>query len=158
MIATLEIAWLAGLLEGEGSFGYYKGSPTVQIQSTDVDVVERVTEMMGGKPYLPWKPKGKEHYKLVYKCSVHGAKAIGWMMTLFLFLGERRQAKIAEVIEEWKASDRWPRASRGRRFAALCHPDRQRLGKGMCKQCYMRWWRKKTGRDGTYYRNKAALA
>ena len=51
MLTLKEIAWLAGLLEGEGSFGaYVKGSqsPCIQFSMCDKDVLERAANMLGG--------------------------------------------------------------------------------------------------------------
>lgn len=47
------IAWVAGLFEGEGTFCFHKERPkTVQITSTDLDVLEKVKENFGGKIYM----------------------------------------------------------------------------------------------------------
>jgi hypothetical protein len=141
MRTSLDIAWLGGLLEGEGSF--INGiSPEIAMQMTDRDTVVKAAVLLGvpiGK--APRKPKGKESYKLVWHVRVHGARAIGWMMTLYQFLGERRRAKVREILATWRASSRFPRAPRGQRWMATCHPDRVRSGRMLCHPCYMRWWR-----------------
>lgn len=137
-ISVRDIAWLAGLLEGEACFGCYKGCPTIDLQMTDVDIINRVVLLTGAKLKSPWKPKGKPTYKMVYSCGIRGAEAIGWMQTLYVFLGERRQAKIREILEQWKKSTYAPRAPKGTpRPAAPCHPERTLSAKGLCKQCYM---------------------
>src|SRR5262245_34520344 len=129
MVKTLDIAWLAGILEGEASFSLRNGSPKIQMQSTDKDVVERIAGIFG-VPFhdSPCKPCGPDHYKLVWGISVHGTRAISWMMTLFVLLGERRQAKVREVIETWKASKSTPRKSHSDPpIMAQCHPNKPRL-------------------------------
>lgn len=158
MISSLDIAWLGGLLEGEGSFYDSKGSPCIALQTTDRDVLLRVADLLGVKEEgKGWKPKGKPTYKQVYMCRVHGFRAIGWMMTLFQFFGERRQDRIGGIIERWKAAKASARAPRNKpRHMALCHPDRVKATALLCHPCYMREWRQRTGRNGTYYRSQKA--
>lgn len=157
MRSTLDLAWLGGLLEGEGAFMSKNGCPQISLQTTDQDVLDRAAALLGTKRQGEgWKAKGKATYKPVYACRVHGTHAISWMMTLYTFLGARRRAKITEIIEAWKASKAAPRASRGTRLMAVCHPDQPRRGNLLCSACWMREWRKRTGRNGAYYRKKAA--
>jgi hypothetical protein len=70
-----------------------------------------------------------------------GTDAIGWMMTVYSFMGERRREKIRSIIAQWKASPRIPRAPAGKRFMATCHPNRERRARGLCFTCYMEKWR-----------------
>lgn len=153
MIAVKELAWLGGLLEGEGSFGIKNGSPRIQLAMTDKDVVDRAAKIFG-VPVEHSVPR-KDGYKQVWRVCLNGTRAIMWMMTLLVLFGERRREKITEVIETWKASKAAPRAPRGQRYMAVCHPDRPRQGDLLCNTCWMRRWRAETGRNGTYYRNQA---
>lgn len=104
-----ELYWLAGILEGEGSFSikkqYNKGKgrsrPWIQIGMTDKDVIERVAKLLKVNcrgPYninhLKWKP--------FYSCDVVGSRAAGWMMTLYSLLSQRRQEAIIKALEDWK--------------------------------------------------------
>lgn len=157
MRSTLDLAWLGGLLEGEAAFMMKNGSPKIGLQMTDKDVIERAAKLLG-VPVGAYsrKPKGKASYLPVWHLAVHGTNAICWMMTLFTFLGERRRAKVTSIIEQWKASKAAPRAPRGTRLMAVCHPDRPRRGNLLCGTCWMREWRRRTGRNGSYYRKKAA--
>lgn len=147
---TLQIAWLAGILEGEGSFSNMRGSPTIQVSMTDRDIIERIALITDSTVRFAGKPRGKtisgEDYRLVYRCVLNGVKAIQWMMTLYSLMGERRRDSIKKTLSIWTSSPRVPRASRGQRFMAICHPDRVRTGQGLCRTCYMRQWR--LGRKG----------
>jgi hypothetical protein len=140
-MTTLDIAWLAGVLEGEASFGVGKGSPNIQVQMTDEDIIERIRKLWRVRPRAPWMRK--DGYKPVHGAYLHGVDAIGWMMTIYTFMGVRRREKIKAVIQQWRESSRLPRARRGERFPARCHPDRDRAGKGLCMECYMDQWRLK---------------
>ena len=133
-IGSQQIAWLAGLLEGEGSFMWAKTSPCVAIQMTDRDVLERAAKIMAAKVWSPYKPKGKPSYKPIFTIRIFGIQAIQWMMTVYRFMGERRRIKIAAVIKLWRDSDHPPRASRNTpQFAARCHPNRPRRAYELCK-------------------------
>lgn len=139
MHSQREIAWLAGLLEGEGAFMDSKGTPMIALQMTDFDVLEKAAAVLGiAVQGHNWKPKGKPSYKPVRAVRAHGTRAISWMMMLYGFLGQRRKQKIREILERWKASPRSPRGPRGQRFMADCHPDRVRAAHGICDACYMR--------------------
>ena len=61
-------AWLAGLLEGEGSFMMTKNCPSIAFQITDKDIAERVAKVLDVVLRSPWKPKGKPTYKQVWSC------------------------------------------------------------------------------------------
>jgi len=136
-----DLYWLVGILEGEGSFGFYKNSPIIQMQLTDVDVITRAAKILGVNVHAPWKPRGKDTYKPVWSLRVHGVRAVEWMRTILALMGKRRQEKIIEVIMAWKAAPGFPKAPRGKRMAARCHPDQEVCGWGLCKPCYMRQWR-----------------
>ncbi len=139
---TFEYPWLAGILEGEGSFMLMRGSPCVAVQMSDQDVINKVAGLLGVTVFKqPYKPKGKPTYKPMYGCRVHGKHAIAWMLTLFTFMGERRRAKITEIVKAWKASPRAPRADDGKVTMATCHPHKVVTGGGLCKNCYMLNWR-----------------
>jgi hypothetical protein len=134
-----EVSWLAGLLEGEGCFRYANGCPTIQLSMTDRDVVERAAKLIGIKAHAPYKRD--DGHRWVHTCMAFGTDATGWMMTVYSFMGERRRKKIRDILAQWKASSRIPRAPAGKRFTATCHPDRMRAARGLCFPCYMREWK-----------------
>jgi len=158
MITVKELAWLGGLLEGEASFMLRNGCHKIALQMTDLDVVQRAAAILG-VPVGAYsrQPKGKATYLPVWHLAVHGIKAIAWMMTLYTLMGERRKAKILEVLDHWKASKSAPRASRGTRLMAVCHPDRPRAAHMLCNTCWMREYRKRTGKNGNYYRKQKLI-
>lgn len=157
MRSTKDLAWLGGLLEGEAAFTDSRGSVAIQLQMTDADTIARAASILGVKVRKPWMRK--DGHKPVHSCYVLGYKAIGWMMTLYQFFGERRQNRIREIIVTWRAKNYTPRPARGDVAMARCHPDRPRQGikdgKSLCRRCWMRDYRKKTGKNGTYYRRVA---
>lgn len=98
-----DVAWLAGLLEGEGYFapptrGMW--SPQIRILMTDRDVIERVAEFLGGANIRIRRARGRR--REAYGVMLHGRQAIGVMFTVYPFMGARRQERIREAVAEWK--------------------------------------------------------
>jgi hypothetical protein len=104
MIKTLDITWIAGLLEGEGCFGYNQrvGYPSISLEMTDSDIVLKAAKLMGNRN-VRTRFHQNEKYKNSYRFSVYGNEAVSWMMTLFNLLGERRKQQIEKVLSVWRA-------------------------------------------------------
>jgi len=77
--------WLAGLLEGEGSF--LKGPPSsprcpiVQLPMTDQDVVEHAAHLFA-RSVTPWDRRSTRPRKRVFTTKAKGAAAVIIMRTL----------------------------------------------------------------------------
>lgn len=102
------MSWLAGLLEGEGSFMVYwakarDGSrrpyPRVQMVMNDRDVVERAATLMGGNK-VHRHPR-KDGYDDGWIIKVTGAKALEVMGRVRPYMGRRRGAKIDELLAQF---------------------------------------------------------
>ena len=102
-IDPLDLAWLAGLLEGEGSF--MTGPPTsphlpaIQISMIDRDIIERVGRLIGGTA-ATIRPR-KAHWQVSYAVRVRGARAVAWMHALRPLLGERRTAQVDRALASY---------------------------------------------------------
>jgi hypothetical protein len=58
-----EIAWAAGLFEGEGSITHVYGRTQLRIHMTDFEVLERFLEIIGaGRIYGPYSRKERDGY------------------------------------------------------------------------------------------------
>ena len=96
--------WLAGLLEGEGSF--CKGPPSspraprVGIQMTDKDIVEKVAGLFGCKCIFLSKQKANWHS--TYVARRVGKKAVELMQILKPLMGKRRQEQIQRALNCYK--------------------------------------------------------
>lgn len=105
-----ELAWLAGLLEGDGFFGIIKCRkggkeyryPRAGVSMCDRDVVERVAAMWGVGVYA-LKPQGTGAVLPVFRTLVTGRRAVHWMRLLRPFMGVRRQGQIDLCLVEWAA-------------------------------------------------------
>ena len=114
-VSTKEIAWLAGLLEGEGCFIMHHVKwkdkvylqPIIALASTDKDVVDHAAELFNSRT-SKIRERGKhgaiDAKKTLYRATCSGATAIGWMQTVFVLMGSRRKGKIKEILAEYKAA------------------------------------------------------
>lgn len=146
-MTEIDTAWLAGLLEGEGSFMWHMPSPTISLHMTDRDVVERVSLIFGRRLRGPYRHKNPKH-KPYWCASLGGPKALELMTTILPRMGERRTKQINAVIDTYLAYSPPTRVGfAGKPFHrarawATCHPHRRPVGGGLCQMCYMREWRK----------------
>ena len=111
-----DIAWAAGIFEGEGWIGYYhqKGRirkdgtpsspkgykyPRLGISLTDLDVLQSFQSIIGGKIKGPYKNKnGKKPYWSWSLCSED--KVFGVCFLLYPYMGFRRKQKMIEIFGE----------------------------------------------------------
>jgi hypothetical protein len=119
-----QLGWVAGLLEGEGSFTDRDcGDLVISIPMTDGDVICRLQSILGfggvGQRLLP---SGKTEFRW---SSTNQATTAGLMMTLLPLMGERRRAKIVECLERWKTKRRFSwKTERPRRMRLAVIEDR----------------------------------
>src|SRR5262245_14900865 len=98
-----DLFWLAGLLEGEGSFMRPSPSdpkcPRVVMKSTDQDIVARVAKLFG-VTYIHKRMPHKTNWKPSYTAQVKGKNAISLMEQMYPLMGERRRQQISDAIGE----------------------------------------------------------
>lgn len=96
-----ELYWLAGLLEGEGTFLAPPPSepryPRVVLDMTDEEVVRRAALLMGAYK-VQSKSYAAKSWKTSFQAVVKGSKAVALMKVLRPLLGKRRQAQIDRAL------------------------------------------------------------
>ena len=97
-----DLRQLAGLLEGEGWFGWIKrrNMPGLAVTMTDEDVVQRAADLM-----QVGVTQGKPRYsgcKSTFSASPTGWRAMALMIELFPHLGARRRERITQVLDRWE--------------------------------------------------------
>lgn len=107
-MSELEIAWLAGLYEGEATFGYAgtrrSGARAIRITlaMTDKDIVARAYELVGSGCFNPEYTRTSNKFpdaKPVYEFSMaHQEDCRQFMLALLPLMGERRGARFKELI------------------------------------------------------------
>lgn len=91
-----DLLWLAGLLEGEGSFDAHRGKyPRIRLAMTDRDVVGRAASLMGSEFRLALHPAPA---KATWHTELSGEKAAEIMREILPFMGTRRSQRIADVL------------------------------------------------------------
>ena len=113
----VEVAWLAGLWEGEGSWTYKKGRTRtfpngktylenpylrMHMSMTDEDVMLKVGKIMDGRKVTPYDG-GPAHkaagQKPCWIISLQGEAASLWTELMLPYLGKRRTAKYNFIME-----------------------------------------------------------
>jgi hypothetical protein len=144
---TCELSWLAGLLEGEGTFSATRTQghdyPVVKVSMCAVDVVTRASRLLAAPSVTIHEPE-EEGWGVVYAAAISGSDAAIWMRRLRDHMGRRRTEAIDKAL-------------------ALYHPIRlvdppvscvvrgcgePHRGRGLCHKHYMMWSRDQAnGRD-----------
>lgn len=138
-MSQVDIAWAAGLFEGEGSVGMSSSQrqPRVQLVSTDEDVVRRFVEIIG-RGNVRGYHKTAAHHKDYWQWSVQSKDDVLYVLNLLWpYLGERRRERAIEVIE--RASKMRDAANHCNRGHDLEDPDNvyvhRKTGKRYCRAC-----------------------
>ena len=103
MDSSNELAYLAGVFDGEGSFGIWsKGKDKKKgfrssIEMTDEDVIMKflVYFKVGTIMYIKQR---EEHYKPTYRWKVDLESAVDVVRKMLPYLSKRRQAKFHETV------------------------------------------------------------
>lgn len=100
--ASLRLSWLAGLLEGEGTFlrppPSMPNCPIVSCRMTDRDVVERVAQQFGTAVMAI--DKGK--YRTEFAATLKGEGAVAFMTDIKPLMGMRRQQAIDSAVSRFR--------------------------------------------------------
>src|SRR5689334_5590983 len=93
MATTKEIAWAAGLVEGEecivaGVFGH-KCTKQIRlvVEMSDYDVIKRLADIFHVTAIRHKAGRSAKHHD-TYVFSLTGVRLRGWLMTIYVFLGE----------------------------------------------------------------------
>ncbi len=98
-----DVAWLAGLLEGEGCF--HEGhtgrtlTPQVEVAMADKDIIERVAQFFGGTSVTPkYRQKMNPNWRTQYRTLATSKRAVIIMQAILPYMGKRRSAKIRSIL------------------------------------------------------------
>lgn len=132
MLKPADIGWMAGWLEGEGSFGVCSGWRGIRVtaQCSDRDVVERCAAFLRTKVHELGVPR--RGVKRQYGIRLGGNLAAGLMMTIYRFLGIRRREAVRRALFAWKNARQYVRWT----GPPSCHSSRVHHANGLCRSCY----------------------
>ena len=122
MIDELDLYWLAGLLEGEGSFTpgtpRMPNKPIISLKSTDEDVVARAAALLKVSYQFQNPPSHEgKNWKSYYSLRIAGKRATDFMKLLYPIMGMRRQAQIQRALACYNGDERYVLS--GERLEAL---------------------------------------
>jgi hypothetical protein len=133
MTEACALAWLAGLLEGEGSFSVNRQSteiayPVISVQMCDQGIVTRVAHLIGAPNVWRREPQ-EEGWSPTYVTAVSGRRAATWMRRLRDAMGSRRAVAIDAALAVYHpirlvdppASCVVPRCAEPHGSRGLCH-------------------------------------
>ena len=91
---NMDLAWAAGIFEGEGYMGRQRQtSQQCGVGQKDRWVVDKFQAMFGGS--IGVREMNGEPF---YQWHIHGARARGFLMTMFTFLSPRRQGQVTACL------------------------------------------------------------
>lgn len=95
----MDIAWFAGLFEGEGTCGIGKDFALLQVAMTDYDIMERINQMYPTVRGLRPIRKTQEHHRPAWIWGRYSREGIREVLNEILpYLGKRRTARAHEVL------------------------------------------------------------
>jgi hypothetical protein len=135
------LAWLAGLLEGEGTFSLLRESaavayPQIKLEMCDENTVARAAQLINA-PSVRRREAQQEGWSPTYVAVITGQAAAMWMRRLRDLMGGRRRAAIDAALSEY-------RPIRLVDPPATCIVEqcgRPHRGRGLCHKHYMMWSR-----------------
>lgn len=121
-----DVAWAAGLFEGEGCISIYaEDRPRLSMAMTDRDVMERFQSIVGGLLNGPLPRRMSRNGTLcqaLWEWRLSGIDDVTRCLDAFLpYLGARRRARAADVIAQYHESGVKRRPARGNRRTSHCY-------------------------------------
>lgn len=91
-----DVLWLAGLLEGEGTFDSHAHKyPRIRLEMVDRDIVGRAASLMDVPCHLALHPAPAQP---TWTAELQGDRAAAIMREVLPFMGSRRSGRIAAVL------------------------------------------------------------
>lgn len=92
------VGYCAGLLEGEGSFGFHENGIVIQCSMTDLEPLQVLKKYLGGSLTGPYKDK-EAHHKQSWKWTLARRKdVVRICRLLYKFMSPRRKRRIEELL------------------------------------------------------------
>ena len=117
-LSETEIAWIAGILEGEGYFGIDNRSkdryevsksppaPFIKISMVDEDIIQRLSKLLDKSYFSPSRKTVKD--KQVYTLHIGEKEKVLFILQKILpYMGVRRGERITECISHLQTWKEW---------------------------------------------------
>lgn len=113
MVTTAQIAWAAGFIEGEGSFGCWGKTVYIAASQVQLEPLLRLQSYFGGKIRRYEQTTNPKHSPF-YRWTINHAEARGVMFTLYTLMSPKRKFQMNKALDVWRARPRH------NRFAEAC--------------------------------------
>lgn len=132
-----DLGWIAGFLEGEGSFLLVTGTRCLHVTASQVqrEPLDRLMAMLGGTMLL--RPR-EGNSSPIWRWQLAGVAAAGLAMTVYPMMSPRRREQILRCLAVWKSAP-----ARIKWFCKRGHDLRITAGYA---------WEKRFGRKGRFCR------
>ncbi len=102
---TLDLAWAAGFMEGEGSFSSHgNNSAVVSAAQVQKQPIDKLQNLFGG--YVRRRFTKGFSSKPIWVWTLPARRSIEVMMTLYILMSPKRQSEIVVALNKWKAQKR----------------------------------------------------
>jgi hypothetical protein len=115
MITPRQLEWVAGFLEGEGTFRFDRTEVKVSAPQVNPLPIDRLTKLFGGARRL--RQEATRKGQPINEWTLCGVAAAGLMMTLYPLVLQKRE-QILKALTEWR---RRPIANRYRTTCRVGH-------------------------------------
>lgn len=138
--AGCSTSWLAGLLEGEGTFGIQRSDgnayPVIQLEMAEADVVHRAALLLGAASVQTCAPR-RHNWSTSYKAVISGERAARWMRELLPLMGRRRSDAMIGALAAYRPI----RLVSPPTTCVVAGCDAPHRARGLCHKHYMTWMR-----------------
>jgi hypothetical protein len=132
-------AWIAGLLEGEGSFIANRGAqlsyPVIKVEMCEREVIERGAQLLDTRVWVV--PPRTQGWRPTYVAQIGGHRAAEWMRALRPYMGLRRTAAIDVALSAYHPI----RLIAAPLVCIVQGCERTHRARGLCNTHYMSWSR-----------------
>lgn len=98
-----EIAWVAGIIEGEGTFVAHGSGVRIGVAMTDIDIINRLAAVTGiGNVYHNLSVARPHHKPASLWCVGRRAHAVHLFAAIYPWLGRRRRERIDALLARWE--------------------------------------------------------
>lgn len=101
-MTDLEVGWLAGIIEGEGTIAIPKSDayPSVRVEMCDKDIIDRLQTITDMGSVRPRKTKQAPHHKDKWLwCVCARREVLQLLLAITPLMGDRRLARIQDAVE-----------------------------------------------------------
>lgn len=141
-----KLEWVAGFIEGEGSFVFNRNTLNVSVSQVQKWPLEKLSEILGGKVY-----RCNNKYGGYFMWCANGVRAAAISMTLYALMSPKRKEQIRKVLGLWRRvpprGEHWTHCKNGHLFTDVNNvPAFKKIGLRRCRICrnqYARNWRRK---------------